>query len=139
MKKATIIPALRYKDAHRAIRFLCDAFGFEKQAVYEDETGGIAHAQLVSGNGMIMLGSGTHKGAYGRWVQPPASKDSVTTSGIYMIVEDCDAHYARAKTAGAAILSEPADESYGGRGYSCKDLEGYVWSFGTYDPWPNAA
>ena len=132
--KSTVIPALRYRDAHKAIEFLCNGFGFEKQAVYDDEKGGVAHAQLVFGGGMIMLGSGTHEGEYGRWVQPP-TKDSVTTSGIYMIVRDCDAHYARAKKAGAVILKEPVDESYGGRGYSCRDLEGYVWSFGTFDPW----
>jgi len=138
MTRSNIIPSLRYRDAHAAIDFLCRAFGFEKQAVYEDEKGGVAHAQLVCGTGMIMLGSGTHEGEYGRWVQPPPSKDSVVTGGIYMIVEDCDAHYSRAKKAGARILSEPVDESYGGRGYNCRDPEGYVWSFGTYNPWPDA-
>lgn len=135
--KANIIPSLRYHDAHAAIDFLCNAFGFERQAVYEDEKGGVAHAQLVNGNGMIMLGSGTH-GEYDRWVQPPKSKDAVVTGGIYMIVEDCDVHCTRARKAGATILREPVDESYGGRGYTCRDLEGYVWSFGSYDPWPKA-
>ncbi|MCB1578405.1 MAG: glyoxalase, partial [Xanthomonadales bacterium] len=51
----TIIPALRYRDAPAAIEWLCKAFGFEKHGVYADDAGGIAHAQLTFGNGMIML------------------------------------------------------------------------------------
>jgi uncharacterized glyoxalase superfamily protein PhnB len=54
---ATVIPALQYQDAPAAIDFLCRAFGFTKNAVYEGEGGSIAHAQLTLGNGMVMLGS----------------------------------------------------------------------------------
>ena len=55
--RANIIPTLRYKDAPAALDWLCEAFGFEKNLVVPDESGGIAHAQLVFGNGMVMLGS----------------------------------------------------------------------------------
>ena len=54
---STMIPAIRYLDAPAAIEWLCRAFGFEKHAVYEDSAGGIAHAQLTFGSGMIMVGS----------------------------------------------------------------------------------
>jgi uncharacterized glyoxalase superfamily protein PhnB len=54
--------------------------------------------------------------------------------GIYMVVDDPDAHFARAKAANAGILMEPTDEDYGGRDYACRDIEGHVWSFGTYVP-----
>jgi uncharacterized glyoxalase superfamily protein PhnB len=60
---------------------------------------------------------------------------SPTTQGIYIVVDDCDAHCDRARKSGALILRDPLDEDYGGRGYTCRDLEGHVWSFGTYDPW----
>jgi len=53
----------------------------------------------------------------------------------YVIVPDADAHYAQAKGAGATIVLDIVDASYGGRGYSCRDLEGHLWSFGTYNPW----
>jgi uncharacterized glyoxalase superfamily protein PhnB len=56
--KCTVIPALRYRDAAAAIDWLCRAFGFERHLVVPGENGGIAHAQLTMGNGMIMLGSG---------------------------------------------------------------------------------
>jgi uncharacterized glyoxalase superfamily protein PhnB len=59
--KATVIPCLRYRDAPAAIEWLCSTFGFNKQAVYPNSDGTIAHAQLTFGNGMIMLGSAVEK------------------------------------------------------------------------------
>ena len=131
---ATIIPALRYRDARAAIDWLCDAFGFERQLVVPGEGQSIAHAQLGFGNGMIMLGS-ARDDEFGRLVKTPAELGGAGTQSAYVIVEDADAHYARATGAGAEIVIEIKDEDYGGRGYSCRDPEGHVWTFGTYDPW----
>jgi uncharacterized glyoxalase superfamily protein PhnB len=130
---ATVIPALQYEDAPAAIDFLCRAFGFEKSAVYEGEGGSIDHAQLTLGNGMIMLGS-VKETEYGKLLVRPREVGGVTMS-VYVIVEDADAHFARAKAAGAEITHELVTKDYGGRDYSCKDPEGNVWTFGTYDPW----
>ena len=130
---ATVIPALQYQDAPAAIEFLCRAFGFEKNAVYEGEGGSIAHAQLKLGNGMVMLGSAKDT-EYGKLLVRPRDAGGVTMS-VYVIVEDADAHFARAKAAGAEIAREPVTQDYGGRDYTCKDPEGNVWTFGTYDPW----
>jgi uncharacterized glyoxalase superfamily protein PhnB len=57
------------------------------------------------------------------------------TQCAYVIVPDADAHYARAKAAGAVILRDIKTEDYGGRGYTCRDPEGHIWNFGSYDPW----
>ncbi len=57
------------------------------------------------------------------------------TQSPYLIVSDADAVYQRAKAAGATIEIEIRDEEYGGRGFSCRDLEGHLWNVGTYDPW----
>jgi uncharacterized glyoxalase superfamily protein PhnB len=84
---------------------------------------------------MIMLGS-AREDEFGRWVKPPRETGGIGTQSAYVIVEDADAHYARAKAAGAEIVMELEDQDYGGRLYSCLDPEGYLWSFGTYDPWP---
>jgi uncharacterized glyoxalase superfamily protein PhnB len=130
---ATVVPALQYEDAPAAIDFLCRAFGFEKSAVYEGEGGSIEHAQLTLGNGMIMLGS-VKETEYGKLLVRPREAGGVTMS-VYVIVEDADAHFARAKAAGAEITHELTTKDYGGRDYSCKDPEGNVWTFGTYDPW----
>lgn len=131
---STIMPALRYRDAKAAIAWLCRAFGFQQHAVYEDQTGGIAHAELVLGNGMIMLGS-EREGAFGDVNVHPADVGRRVTQSIYMVVPDADAHYALAKASGAEIDIDIKTEDYGGRGYTCRDLEGHVWSFGTYNPW----
>ena len=136
--KGNIIPALRYRNAPAAIDFLCTAFGFERHAVYQSRDDHVDHAQLVLGNGMIMLGSASSDGEYAKWVSPLRSPDDAATQGIYVVVDDCDAHHARAKAAGARILRPPTDEDYGGRGYTCRDPEGNVWSFGTYDPWASS-
>lgn len=133
--KATVIAALKYRDAVAAVDWLTRAFGFEKHLVVPGETGGIAHAELSFGNGMIMLGSAGQEGDYDRLLSGLDETGGRPTLGIYGIVDDADAHYARAKAGGAQILIDIKDESYGGRSYTCRDLEGYVWTFGTYDPW----
>jgi uncharacterized glyoxalase superfamily protein PhnB len=134
--RATVIPCLRYRDAPAAIDWLCAAFGFERQAVHANADGTIAHAQLTFGNGMIMLGSvSAADSAWGRLIRQPDQLDGAETQSAYLIVADADAVYARAKAAGAEILLDIKDEDYGGRGFTCRDLEGHIWNFGTYDPW----
>lgn len=131
---ATVISCLRYRDAPAAIDWLCQAFGFEKHLVVPEEGNRIAHAQLVFGNGMIMLGS-VRDNEFGRMMRQPDEIDGAETQSPYVITRDPDAHYARAKAAGARIVIEIQDNDYGGRGYTCRDLEGHLWNFGSYDPW----
>lgn len=131
---AAMVPCLRYRDAPAAIAWLCKVFGFEQHAVYPGEGNTIAHAELSFGNGMIMLGS-IHDNAYGKLMKQPDEIGGCQTQTVYVIVSDADAVYRRAKSAGAEIVMDIKDEDYGGRGFTCRDLEGHVWSFGTYDPW----
>jgi uncharacterized glyoxalase superfamily protein PhnB len=131
---ATIIPSLRYRDAPAAIEWLCRAFGFEKQLVVPGEEGMIMHAQLTFGNGMIMLGS-CYDTPYGRLMVQPDDIGGRETHSIAVIVSDADAVYAQAKAAGAEIVFDIKDQPYGGRAFTCRDPEGHVWNFGTYDPW----
>ncbi len=132
--KATVIPCLRYRDAAAAIEWLCQVFGFEKNLVVPGEDGAIAHAQLSFGNGMIMLGSATDT-EFGRLIKQPDEIGGAETQCAYVIVSDADLLYRQAKEAGAEILMDIKDEDYGGRGFTCRDLEGHIWSIGTYDPW----
>lgn len=130
---STIIPTLRYHDAPRMIGWFCEVFGFARHAVYEDGQGGIAHAQLTLGSGMIMLGS-ARDDEFGRLQATPAALGG-TTQSPYIVVSDADEVYRRAKAAGAEIVIEIKDEDYGGRVFSCRDPEGHLWNIGTYDPW----
>ena len=132
---STVIPCLRYRDAPRMIAWLCDAFGFTRHAVYEDGQGGIAHAQLALGLGLIMLGSAREgDDPFGRLQQLPDALGG-TTQSVYLVVSDADAVYRRAKAAGAEIVDDIEDKDYGGRGYAARDPEGQLWSIGSYDPW----
>ncbi len=130
----TVIPSLRYKDAPAAIEWLCRAFGFEKNAVYPNSDGAIAHAQLTLGKGMIMLGS-VNDNEYGRMMKQPSEIGGANTHGIYLVVKDPDSVCNQAKAAGAEIAMDIEDKDYGGRGFTCKDPEGHIWSVGNYDPW----
>ena len=134
--RATIIPCLRYRDAPKAIEWLCRTFGFEKQLVVPNADGTIAHAQLSFGNGMIMLGSVLEvETEFGRLIKQPDEIGGFETQSAYVVVSDADEIYARAKAAGAEIVIDIKDEDYGGRDFSCRDLEGHLWNIGTYDPW----
>jgi len=135
---STIIPGLRYRQAPAAIEWLCKAFGFEKNLVVPGENDTIAHAQLTLGSGMIMLGS-VRENEFGRLMKQPDEIGDAETQNPYVIVPDADAHYARAKAAGAVMVVDLQDFGHGGRGYTCRDLEGHVWNFGTYDPWSQHA
>ena len=132
---STAIPCLRYRDAPRAIDWLCAVFGFTPHLVVPGDNGAIAHAQLNSGNGMIMLGSASNAGAYGLLLVQPNDIGGAQTQTSYLVVDDADAVYQRVVNAGAAIVIDIVDEEYGGRGFTCRDLEGHIWSIGTYDPW----
>ncbi len=138
LKKNTlnVIVGLRYHDAPAAIDWLCRALGFERHLVVPgEEEGNIAHAQLRFGNGMIMLGTANrHSGGFDELMTTPRDIGGRNTQSAYVVVEDIDVHYIRAIAAGAEIVMPLEDKDYGGRGYSCRDLEGHVWSFGDYDP-----
>jgi uncharacterized glyoxalase superfamily protein PhnB len=90
---------------------------------------------------MVMLSSTSDDAAneYNRTTAQPRELGGRNTSAPYIVVEDADAHYARAVAAGATVLREIRTEDYGGRGYTCADPEGFVWNFGTYDPWAVAS
>ena len=130
--RPNIFPALHYRDPDAALEWLKRAFGFEEKAVYRGDDGRIQHAELRLGDGLIMFGGIPAAGA-------PATNRAQPPVTIYAVVSDPDAHYERAKKAGAEIVRQLADQPYGSREYGARDLEGNAWSFGTYDPYAAAA
>lgn len=132
--KGNIIPGMRYRNAPAAIEWLCQTFGFSPHLVVPDDRGGIAHAQLILGSGMIMLGSVREAEEYDGLVKTP-EEVGVNTQAPYIVIEEIDDHYRRAVEAGAEIVYAIADQDYGGRLYTARDPEGYLWNFGSYNPW----
>lgn len=131
-----IIPTMKYKNAAAAVDWLSLAFGFNKKVVYPDADGGIAHAQLTFGTGMIMVSS-QNDTPYGRLMAIPKDLDNLNTQSANIIVEDSmmKSHYENAIRAGAKVALPLEKQAYGGHSYSVFDPEGHLWNFGSYDPW----
>jgi uncharacterized glyoxalase superfamily protein PhnB len=122
----TIYPILSYDDAPAAIDFLERAFGCERREVHEGQNGGVAHAVLSCGDVHVMLSS-TNEG-------DPVYAQGAGKTGIYVVADDVDALFERARAAGAEVVTEPTDQEYGSRDFAVRDPEGNIWAFGTYAP-----
>ena len=124
------IAFLSYDDADAAVDWLEQAFGFERSSVHAGPNGKIAHDELRYGDGMVMLGPA---GPNGFGLKTPKELGAVS-QGVYVIVDEIDAHHDRALAAGAEIVRQPNDTDYDSREYMARDPEGNIWSFGTYRP-----
>lgn len=124
-----------YEDPAKAIDWLCNAFGFEVRLKVEGDDGSILHAELVFGEGVIMLGGADKKyrPEYA-YRQSPREIGGANTQNMMVYVDDVEAHCRRAREAGAKIVSEPTTTDYGkeywsDRGYEAEDLDGHHWWF----------
>ncbi|OQR63334.1 glyoxalase [Streptomyces maremycinicus] len=126
--RPSVFPTVLYTDAKAAIRQLTQALGFTELSVHEGEDGSVVHAELAQGNGAVMCGSKGRGGIFDTVMK------GAGPTGVYVVVDDVDAHHRRAVEHGAEILMPPTDQDYGSRDYMARDLEGNIWSFGTYAP-----
>jgi len=100
-----LFPFLRYRDAPAAIDWLVKAFGFKELMVVPNENGTVAHAELEFGSGVMMLASARDDELR---IKSPRDLGAVS-GGIYVYVEDVDAHCERARAAGAEIVRGPEE------------------------------
>jgi uncharacterized glyoxalase superfamily protein PhnB len=129
-----IFPMLSYADAVAAIEFLCSAFGFEEQFRMPMPDGTIGHAELSLHGHTVMLASPwTPTG-----LVSPRDLAGVH-SQLYLVVDDVDAHFERARAKGAVVVAEPTDQPHGSRTYRALDPEGHRWIFGSPLPATTAA
>lgn len=130
----TVVPMISYEDGIAALDWLQRAFGFEERARLTTPDGRLSHGELAAGDGLIMLASPTpdYQGPKRhREVCEPARKWSAVPwviDGVLVVVDDVDRHFARAKAAGATILSE-IETGPPGKRYRAEDLEGHRWFF----------
>ena len=137
LKKAvgsTIVPTLRYRDLPGAVDWLVAAFGFTPHHVTRDADGNVVAAQLVLGRGMVMLAP-VGGSVFDDLMKQPDEIAGAETQSCYFIIDDADAHFAVAQAHGAETVLELQSFEHGGRGYLCRDPEGHLWSFGTFNPW----
>ncbi len=134
-KGSMLIPSLRYKDAHAAIAWLERALGMRVHALHVGKGGGVDHAELTLGTGMVMLGSASNASPLKPLYAMPEEIGGRVTSPVYVVVPDCEPVWASAQAAGADIVMELREMEYGGKAFTARDPEGYLWSVGEYDPW----
>jgi uncharacterized glyoxalase superfamily protein PhnB len=118
----TITPYLLYEDGEAAIDFTTRAFGFREVDRATGAAGGL-HAELE----VAPDGSRIYLGQPSTGYRNPATVGR--TSQVYALVDDVDAHYERAKAAGAKIIEELNDLPFGHRRYGCVDPQGHEWYF----------
>ncbi len=121
-----VYPALTYRDVDSALLFLAEAFGLEVDELGHDDTGAVRSATVRAGEGRVL-------------VQPDVPEElhgsHLGQGWVYVTVADVDAHCSRARSAGALVLGDPHGSPDGTfRGYSARDPEGNLWSFGTDRP-----
>jgi len=125
---STISAAVFYDDAGAAIDWLERVLGFTTRLRVDGDGGAVMHSELTYGDGVIMVATPMRP-----HLKSPRSLGGANTQGLFFYVDDVDAHFARARAAGATIVSEPETKNYGeeygsNRGYEVVDPEGHHWS-----------
>jgi uncharacterized glyoxalase superfamily protein PhnB len=120
-----ITPNVFYDDPAAALEWLAKAFGFETRMSMPGADGGVMHAEMQVADSVVMM---SPTASADEW-RGPRSLDGSVTQSLYVYVDDVDAHCARARGAGAEILSELEDMFWGDRTYVAKDPEGHRWTF----------
>jgi len=115
----TLQPYLHPLRAEPVINFMKRAFGAEELGRYTAPDGVIHHTTVRIGNAHMEMGE-----AHGPYQPMPTM--------FYLYVEDCDALYKRAMSAGATSISEPKDQPYGDRSGGVVDPFGNKWYIATH-------
>jgi PhnB protein len=123
--RTEIIPYIFYRDVPAALEWLARAFGFTEDMRTGTKLGGGMHGEMSLDGERIMMGQGATD-----WGMVSPRDATMATMGVFIYLDDVDAHHARAAAAGAEIVQPPRDESYG-RTYTARDLDGHPWFFTT--------
>src|SRR5256885_1230336 len=115
----TVTPYLTVKGAGKLIEFLTKAFGAKEKFRFPGPGGTVGHAEIKIGDSLVMTGDA-------------GDASPAMPAQIYLYVDDCDRYYKQALAAGATSVREPANQFYGDRNASVKDMCGNVWYIGTH-------
>lgn len=129
--RPSVWPILHYRDTAGALRLLVDVVGFRAALVARNDRDEIIHAELRwPEGGAVVFGSAAHtESVVHGGVQPGAG-------ATYVVTDDVDGVHDRADRAGVEIVEPPHETRFGSgavtRACSLRDVEGNVWTFGTY-------
>ena len=126
---------VHYRDVRAAVDWLCSTLSFEKHLTVRNEDGSIRCAQLINGHTRVALAP-IDGPVFDEWVKQPDQGSRVEPHTCSFFVVDADALYRSAKRAGAELIVENTNENDRKQHfYSCRDLEGHIWRFKTFNPW----
>ncbi|MGC2162833.1 MAG: VOC family protein [Silvibacterium sp.] len=115
----TLLPHIAYRDVAEAVAWLSGTFGFVEHFRYGDPVSG---AQMKLGNAWIMV----HRVRDGNLTPKQLGYG---TQSLTVFVDQVEAHFAHAKSAGAKIVEDLHETVYGELQYGAEDLDGHLWLF----------
>ena len=121
-----VVPVLACADIADEYDFLVRVLGFAGGGLERTPSGAVVHGEVRAGDRRIWL----HLTSETAGLATPLTLGGAG-GGMVVHVDDVDSHFAKVKAAGASILSEPTDQSYGQREYGVRDLDGHSWWFAT--------
>ncbi len=131
-----VIPMLSYEDVGRAADWISEAFGFEQRERFSEDDGTVSHVTMALDDAVVFLGwpGGGYRSPKGHAEECEIAREMLDTpyvvDGVMVYVDDVDAHFERARAAGATILTELEDNvNVGQRQYRVEDVEGHRWMF----------
>ena len=124
----TVTPQLILDNAAQAIDWYKKALGAEEISRMPTPDGKIMHAEMRIGDSRFLLndeiGGGKSAKSFGG-----------SPMSLWLYVEDCDAIFNKAISAGAKVhgpMGQLADQFWGDRSGTFADPYGYVWSVATH-------
>lgn len=129
-----VMPMIAYENGPAAMDWLATAFGFRERARMVDDDGRLGHGEMEAGDGLIMLATPSinYRGPKRHREQCELARSwhdvPYIIDGVLVYVDDVDAHFERARAAGATILSA-VEEGGVGKRYRAEDIEGHRWMF----------
>jgi uncharacterized glyoxalase superfamily protein PhnB len=133
------IPMLSYEDVGGAAEWISEAFGFEERERYAEDDGTVSHVTMVLNGAVVFLGwpGPGYRSPKRHAEECEIARQTLDTpfvvDGVMVQVDDVDAHFERARAAGATILTELEDNPAAGqRQYRAADLEGHRWMFAQF-------
>lgn len=132
-----VIIHLSYVDPFAALEWLCRVFGFTEVQRFDRGIDNLTVRLRGPDGGMVMISG--RDAEFKAWMreraphfeEPSGRSWPLLTHAVTVIVDDVDAHFARAKREGAALLGLPKDQPWGVRSYAALDPEGHQWEFAT--------
>ena len=123
----TATPYLIVRGAAQALDFYQAAFGATELYRLPDPSGRIGHAEIQIGDSRLMLADEFPE----MGVRGPQSLNGTSVS-ILLYVEDVDARFQQAITAGATVTRPLKDQFYGDRSGTMTDPFGHQWTIATH-------